>query len=133
MATGPSLSESFLRARGAFAGRNHSDLASVFARTQHRLSIAEIAIVAAIAAVTGDNIGFAAGRYDGRPLLDHYRHMFHIEDATVRKGESLFTRHEGMAVDTHTRSAQMGNTVDVNENEYAIRPSNRNSLPFASS
>lgn len=82
-------------------------LASVFARTQHRLSIAEVAIVAAIAAVTGDNIGFAAGRYGGRPLLDRYRHVFHIEDATVRKGESLFTRHEGMAVDAHTRSAQM--------------------------
>jgi hypothetical protein len=23
-------------------------------------------------------------------------------------------------VDAHTRSAQMGNTVDVNENEYAV-------------
>jgi hypothetical protein len=25
-----------------------------------------------------------------------------------------------VGVDAHTRSAQMGNTVDVNENEYAV-------------
>ena len=27
---------------------------------------------------------------------------------------------EGGRVDAHTRSAQMGNSVDVNENEYAV-------------
>ena len=27
---------------------------------------------------------------------------------------------EQAGVDAHTRSAQMGNTVDVNENEYAV-------------
>lgn len=72
-------------------------LASVFARTQHRLSIADVAIVAVVAAVTGDNIGFAVGRYGGRPLLDRYRNLFHIEDETVHKGKSLFARHGGMA------------------------------------
>jgi hypothetical protein len=32
-----------------------------------------VAIIAAIAAVTDDNIGFIVGRYGGRPLLDRYR------------------------------------------------------------
>jgi hypothetical protein len=30
------------------------------------------------------------------------------------------TRSKAVGVDAHTRSAQMGNTVDVNENEYAM-------------
>lgn len=30
------------------------------------------------------------------------------------------TRSKQAGVDAHTRSAQMGNTVDVNENEYAV-------------
>jgi hypothetical protein len=30
------------------------------------------------------------------------------------------TLSKAAGVDAHTRSAQMGNTVDVNENEYAV-------------
>ena len=30
------------------------------------------------------------------------------------------SRSKRAGVDAHTRSAQMGNTVDVNENEYAV-------------
>lgn len=73
-------------------------LASVLARTKHQLSIVEVAVIAAVAAITGDNLGFAVGRYGGRPLLDRYRHVFHIEENTVRKGESLFARRGRMAV-----------------------------------
>jgi membrane protein DedA with SNARE-associated domain len=73
-------------------------LASVFARTQHRLNIVEVAIVALIAAVTGDNIGFAVGHYGGRPMLDRYRHAFHVEAETISRGEALFARHGGMTV-----------------------------------
>jgi membrane-associated protein len=73
-------------------------VASVLARTKHQLSIAEVAVIPVLAAITGDNLGFALGRYGGRPLLDRYRHVFHIEEETVRKGESLFTRRGGMAV-----------------------------------
>jgi membrane-associated protein len=73
-------------------------VASVLARTKHELSIADVAVIAVLAAITGDNLGFALGRYGGRPLLDRYRHVFHIEKETVRKAESLFTRRGGMAV-----------------------------------
>lgn len=33
---------------------------------------------------------------------------------------SFATNFKKAGVDAHTRSAQMGNTVDVNENEYAV-------------
>jgi integrase len=33
---------------------------------------------------------------------------------------SFATKAKEAGVDAHTRSAQMGNTVDVNENEYAV-------------
>ena len=33
---------------------------------------------------------------------------------------SFATWAKKVGVDAHTRSAQMGNTVDVNENEYAV-------------
>jgi membrane protein DedA with SNARE-associated domain len=37
-----------------------------------RLSIVLVALVAMIAAITGDNIGFAIGRLGGRPLLERF-------------------------------------------------------------
>jgi len=36
----------------------------------------------------------------------------------MRRTFATLSRQAG--VDAHTRSAQMGNTVDVNENEYAV-------------
>jgi membrane-associated protein len=72
--------------------------ASVIARTKHQLNIFDVAIIALAAATMGDNLGFAIGRYGGRPLMDRYRHFFHIEKETVRKGETLFRRRGGVAV-----------------------------------
>ncbi len=72
--------------------------ASVLARTEHRLNIAFVGIVAVVAAVTGDNLGFALGRYAGCPLLERYRDLFHIKQETIREGERLIERRGGMAV-----------------------------------
>jgi membrane protein DedA with SNARE-associated domain len=44
------------------------------------------------------DLGFAVGRYGGRLLLEKYRSRFHIEKATIRKGEALFARLGGRAV-----------------------------------
>jgi hypothetical protein len=44
-----------------------------------------------------------------------------LEWATFQVMRRAFaTRSKEVGVDAHTRSAQMGNTVDVNENEYAV-------------
>jgi len=46
----------------------------------------------------------------------------HMEWATFQVMRRTFaTNSKKAGVDAHTRSAQMGNTVDVNENEYAVR------------
>jgi len=44
-----------------------------------------------------------------------------LEWATFQVMRRTFaTLSKAAGVDVHTRSAQMGNTVDVNENEYAV-------------
>ena len=44
-----------------------------------------------------------------------------LEWATFQVMRRTFaTNSKKAGVDAHTRSAQMGNTVDVNENEYAV-------------
>jgi hypothetical protein len=35
-------------------------------------------------------------------------------------GRTFATLSKQVGIDAHTRSAQMGNTVDVNENDYAV-------------
>lgn len=72
--------------------------ATAIARTKHQLGVFDIGFLALTAAITGDNLGFAAGRFGGRPLLERYRSFFHISPETIRKGEALFARRGGMAV-----------------------------------
>lgn len=72
--------------------------ASVLARTKHQLNIFIVAGVAIIAATLGDNLGYALGRYLGCPLLARYRHIFHLEQEQITKGEQFFQRRGGVAV-----------------------------------
>jgi len=68
-------------------------LASFLAYSEHDLQLSWIIIVATIAATVGDNLGFIFGYYGGRPLLDRYRSIFRIQNATVERGERLFARY----------------------------------------
>ncbi len=68
-------------------------LASFMAYSEHRLHLSHIIIVAVASAVVGDNIGYALGRYSGRPMLDRYRKIFFIRGETIAKAERLFERH----------------------------------------
>jgi membrane protein DedA with SNARE-associated domain len=72
--------------------------AALFAGTTHKLSILDVALVAAIAAIVGDNMGFALGKFGGCPLLERYGHVFRIDKETIRKGEALFRRYGAAAV-----------------------------------
>src|SRR5271167_168525 len=47
-------------------------LGAVYAGTG-RLNVFAVALVGSIAAVLGDNIGFAIGHFGGRPLIKRYR------------------------------------------------------------
>jgi uncharacterized membrane protein YdjX (TVP38/TMEM64 family) len=56
-----------------------------------------IALVATVAVIIGDNIGFCIGRYGGRRLVDRLSHIGHVE-AGVAWGERFFEAHGGKAV-----------------------------------
>ena len=66
---------------------------SFLASSKHALNLPYIVIVAIIAAVIGDNIGYAIGRFGGRPLLERYKRLFRLSDETIRKGEVLIAKH----------------------------------------
>jgi membrane-associated protein len=72
--------------------------ASVLARTKHQFNIFEIVLIGFIAAVIGDNLGFLVGSYGGRPLLDRFGKVLHINEQTIREGEEFFRRRGGRAV-----------------------------------
>ena len=72
--------------------------ACILTAREHRMNIVLVGLVAVIAAVTGDNLGFSAGKLGGRPLLDKYRSFFHVRPETIRRGEQLFHHHGGAAV-----------------------------------
>lgn len=73
-------------------------VASVLASTHHSLRLPLIIIVGTIAAVAGDNIGYALGRWGGRPLLDRYSRTFRLTPGAVARGERLFERYGGVTV-----------------------------------
>jgi membrane-associated protein len=72
--------------------------ASFLASSQHHMHLPWIVLVGTAAAATGDNIGYAIGRWGGRWLLDRYRSVFRIQSSTVERGEHLFERYGPAAV-----------------------------------
>ena len=73
-------------------------LASFLAYSQRELQLSWIIVVAIIAATLGDNFGFIAGYYGGRPLLDRYQNIFRIKNVTLQRGEQLFARYGAATV-----------------------------------
>lgn len=67
--------------------------ASFLAYSERELSLPWIILVGTVAATLGDNLGYAAGRRGGRPLLERYKHFFRISESTVERGERMFARH----------------------------------------
>ena len=71
--------------------------AGVYASNGH-LSIIGVIVVAAVAAIIGDNIGYWAGREGGRRLLYHWDWLGRISDRLLPPAERFFDRHGGKAV-----------------------------------
>lgn len=71
--------------------------AAVYASEGH-LSIVGVVLVAAAAAIIGDNIGYWLGREVGRRLIYRYGWARRIADKVMPPAERFFARHGGKAV-----------------------------------
>jgi membrane protein DedA with SNARE-associated domain len=58
-----------------------------------RLNVFAVALIGFIAAVIGDNIGFAIGHFGGRPLIQRFGRYVLITPARLNKATDFFTRH----------------------------------------
>ncbi len=72
--------------------------AGVYAGHTHRMSIWVILVVAAAAAIIGDNIGFWIGNKGGYRLVRRYGHRFHVDESKLKVGRYVFDRHGGKVV-----------------------------------
>jgi membrane protein DedA with SNARE-associated domain len=72
--------------------------AALYAGSTHRLNFVTLGIVAAVAAIVGDNIGYLIGRFGGYRLLRRYGHYVRIDEAKLKVGRYLFDRHGGKVV-----------------------------------
>jgi membrane protein DedA with SNARE-associated domain len=81
----PVPGEIMLIAAAVFAGAGQMNIAVVF-------------LVAVLAAVIGDNIGFLLGHFGGRPLAERFgRHVF-LTPQRLDRAEAFFNRHGGKIV-----------------------------------
>ncbi|MDA8060881.1 MAG: DedA family protein [Actinomycetota bacterium] len=72
--------------------------AGVAAGSSHALSVWVIFVVAAAAAVLGDNVGFLIGAKGGYRLLRRYGRYIRVRDSEVKVGRLVFDRHGGKVV-----------------------------------
>lgn len=79
-------------------------VASVYAGAG-RMNIAAVAAIAILAAVVGDNVGYAIGRFGGRALVLRFGPYVWLTEERLAKTEGFFTRH-GEKIDTVARFAQ---------------------------
>lgn len=63
-----------------------------------RLNLLVVAVVAFAAAVIGDNIGYAIGRYGGQPLVERWGRFVFLTPDRVDRAVSFFARHGGKLV-----------------------------------
>ena len=72
-------------------------LGAVYAGTG-RLSIVLVALLAFVGAVIGDNIGFAAGHFGGRRLVERYGRYVRLTPERFDKATSFFDRYGGRII-----------------------------------
>lgn len=72
--------------------------AALFAATTHQLDIVSVVVVAAAAAITGDNIGYLIGRTIGFRVVARYGPYVGLTESRLKVGQYLFLRHGGKIV-----------------------------------
>jgi membrane protein DedA with SNARE-associated domain len=63
-----------------------------------KLSIVAVVVIAWVAAVVGDNLGYAIGDFGGRPLVGRYGRYVFITEERLDKAGRFFERHGGKVV-----------------------------------
>src|SRR3984957_13694093 len=63
-----------------------------------RLNIVAVGVVGFLAAVAGDNIGYAIGRFGGRALVERWGRYVFLTEERLDKAERFFTRHGGKII-----------------------------------
>jgi membrane protein DedA with SNARE-associated domain len=71
--------------------------ASVYAGAG-RLNIALVVVIAFVAAVLGDNLGFLIGHFGGRPLVERWGKYVFLTPERLDSAEDWFSRHGGKIV-----------------------------------
>src|SRR5258707_12795525 len=61
-----------------------------------RLNIFAVGLIAVVAAVVGDNIGYAIGRFGGRALVLRFGKYVFLTSERLDKAESFFSRYGGV-------------------------------------
>jgi membrane protein DedA with SNARE-associated domain len=72
--------------------------AAVFAGSTHRLNIWFVLLAAAVGAIVGGIIGYAAGRTLGHRFLLRHGAKLHMNERRIKLGQYLFKRHGGKVV-----------------------------------
>jgi membrane protein DedA with SNARE-associated domain len=72
--------------------------AALYAERTHQLDIGAVVLVAAAAAITGDNIGYLIGRTIGIRLIARFGRYVGLHEARLKVGQYLFLRHGGKIV-----------------------------------
>lgn len=81
-----------------FPGETALIAAGVYAGTTHHLAIGVVALVAAVAAVFGDNVGYLLGRYGGARLVARFGRRAGLTPGRLKVGRYLFARHGAKVV-----------------------------------
>ena len=73
-------------------------IASALLASQGQMHLVPLLLIAWAAAVTGDNIGYAIGRFGGRKLVLRYGNYVLINEQRLQKAEGFFRRYGGTVV-----------------------------------
>lgn len=73
-------------------------IAAAFYAGLGQLNIILVILIGILAAVLGDNVGFAIGNYGGHPLVERYGKYIFLTKERLDKAESYFNRHGGKIV-----------------------------------
>lgn len=63
-----------------------------------RLNIVAVGVAGFLAAVAGDNVGYAIGRFGGRAVVDRWGKYVFLTPERVDKAENFFNRHGGKII-----------------------------------
>jgi membrane protein DedA with SNARE-associated domain len=96
----PAASELVMVVGGALAAGAFGGAVTLFGTHIHSGFWAYVAISLAgtIGYLIGSILGWAIGRYGGRPFLERYGRWFHLSPPTIDRAERWFQRHEDWAV-----------------------------------